>query len=72
MVIRFKSGDDEVRYTAEELRNMSREELKQIKRELQSNIEIVSSKRADYLNYNNDGKNSKEYFNKMAKYKKVI
>ena len=72
MIIKYKYDGKDISYTEEELKSFSKTKLKQINRELQSNIELVSSRRADYLNHNKDGKNSKEYFIKIANYKKVI
>lgn len=72
MTVKYKNDNKDISYTEEELKSFSKSKLKQINRELQSNIELVSSRRADYLNNNNDGKNSKEYFSKMANYKRVI
>ena len=72
MTVKYKNDNKDISYTEEELKSFSKSKLKQINRELQSNIELVSSRRADYINTNNDGKNSKEYFSKMANYKRVI
>ena len=72
MTVKYKNDNKDISYTEEELKSFSKSKLKQINRELQSNIELISARRADYLNHNKDGKNSKEYFRKMANYKKVI
>lgn len=72
MTVKYKNDNKNISYTEEELRSFTKAKLKQINREMQSNIEIVSSRRADYLNNNKEGKNSREYFNKMANYKKII
>lgn len=72
MNIKYRNDKNDVSYTEEDLKSFSRVELKQIKREIQSNIEMVSARRADYVNNNSDGRNSKEYFKKMNNYKYVI
>ena len=71
MNIKFKRGKDYVIYTEEELSNLSKEQIKVLKGELQSNIEMISAKRAKYNAENDDGYGSKEYFAKIAQYKGV-
>lgn len=59
MIVKYKNDGKDISYTEEELKSFSKTKLKQINRELQSNIELVSSRRADYLNNNKDGKTLK-------------
>lgn len=72
MNVKIRTKDGEVIYTPKELQNMNKGELKQLKRELQSNIEEVASKRADYNLNNQEKYNSKKYCEKINSYKKVI
>ena len=72
MNVKFKTKDGEVIYTPKELQIMSKGELKQIKRELQNNIDEVGLKRADYNLKNQEKYGSKKYLEKINSYKKVI
>lgn len=72
MTIKFKKNGNLVSYTEAELVLMTREELKNLKRELQANIEEVSAKRATYNATNKEEFNSKEYHSKIAGYKTVV
>ena len=72
MNVKFKINNKLVTYTEDELKLMSREELKGIKRELQANIEEVSAKRATYNATNKESQGSKEYYAKIASYKTVV
>lgn len=71
MNIRFKRGNEYVTYTDDDLSKLSKEQIKVLKGELQSNIEMVSARRAKYNAENDDGYGSKEYFSKIAQYKSV-
>lgn len=72
MTIKFKRDGKSVVYTEEKLYELSRENLKEIKSEIQSNIEQVSSKKEHYKLNNDDEYNSKEYLSKMAQYKSIV
>lgn len=71
MIIKFKRDGKFVIYTEKELHELSRESLKKIKSEIQSNIEQVSSKKEQYKLNNDEKFNSKEYFSKIAQYKSI-
>lgn len=71
-MIKLRIGRSEIIYSDEDLMNMSRVQLKQLKQDLQCNIEEVSAKKAKYQAENNEEYNSKEYFKQIAKYKTVI
>ena len=51
---------------------MTRNQLKQLKQDLQCNMEEVSAKKARYQAENNEEYNSKEYFKQIAKYKTIM
>ena len=71
-MIKLKIGKEEIIYSDDDLASMTRKELKQLKQDLQCNIEDVSSKRSRYQATNNDAYNSKEYYTRLAKYKCAI
>jgi hypothetical protein len=72
MDVKLKINNETFVYTEEEILNMDRDELRALKREVQSNIEEISAKRATYIACNKDGYNSKEYYQKLAMYKSLI
>ena len=69
MTIKFKRDGKYAIYTEDELRELSREQLKTIKGEIQSNIEQVSITKEKYIL--NDKEKSKEYYSKLAQYKSI-
>lgn len=71
-MIKLRIGRSEIIYSNEDLMNMNRVQLKQLKQDLQCNIEEVSAKKAKYQAENDEEYNSKEYFKQIAKYKTVI
>ena len=71
-LIKLRIGKEEIVYSDEDLSVMTKEQLKQLKQDLQCNMEDVSAKRARYQAENTEEYNSKEYFKQMAKYKCVI
>ena len=71
-LIKLRIGREEIVYSDDDLSTMSREQLKQLKQDLQCNMEEVSAKKARYQAENNEEYNSKEYFKQIAKYKTVI
>lgn len=71
MTIKFKRNGKDVIYAEEELLTFSREKIKTIKGEIQSNIEWISAKKESYNADNDDGYGSKEYFSKIAQYKSI-
>ena len=60
-MIKLRIGRSEIIYSDEDLMNMSRVQLKQLKQDLQCNIEEVSAKKAKYQAENSEEYNSKEY-----------
>jgi hypothetical protein len=71
-LIKLRIGKEEIVYSDDDLSTMSKVQLKQLKQDLQCNIEEVSVKKAKYQAENNEEYNSKEYFKQIAKYKTVI
>ena len=71
-MIKLRIGKEEIIYSDEDLSAMSKNQLKQLKQDLQCNMEEVSAKRARYQAENNEKYNSKEYFKQIAKYKTVM
>ena len=71
-MVKVRIGKDEIVYNDEDLQNMSRLQLKQLKQDLQCNMEEVSAKKTMYQANNEEDYNSKEYFKQIAKYKMVI
>ena len=71
MTIKFKRDGKYVTYSEDELHTLSRERLKTIKGEIQSNIEQISTKKEQYKLNNDEEYNSKEYLSKMAQYKSI-
>jgi len=59
-------------YSDEDLASMTKGQLKQLKQDLQCNMEEVSAKKAKYNAENTEAMNSKEYFKRIAKYKTVM
>jgi hypothetical protein len=71
-LIKLRIGKEEIVYSDDDLSTMSKVQLKQLKQDLQCNIEEVSAKKTKYQAENNEEYNSKEYFKQIAKYKGVI
>ena len=71
-MIKLRIGKEEIVYSDDDLSSMSREQLKQLKQDLQCNMEDVSAKKTRYQAENNEDYNSKEYFKQIAKYKTVM
>lgn len=71
-MIKLRIGREEIVYSDDDLSTMTRNQLKQLKQDLQCNMEEVSAKKARYQAENNEEYNSKEYFKQIAKYKTVI
>lgn len=71
-MIKLRIGKEEIVYSDDDLSTMSKVQLKQLKQDLQCNIEEVSAKKTKYQAENNEEYNSKEYFKQIAKYKTVI
>lgn len=71
-MVKIRIGGDEIIYSDNDLMMMNKVQLKQLKQDLQCNIEDVSAKKARYQAENNEEYNSKEYFKQIAKYKAVI
>ena len=71
-MIKLRIGREEIVYSDDDLSVMTRDQLKQLKQDLQCNMEEVSAKRARYQAENNEAYNSKEYFKRIAKYKTVM
>ena len=71
-LIKLRIGKEEVVYSDDDLSVMTRDQLKQLKQDLQCNMEEVSAKKARYQAENNEEYNSKEYFKQIAKYKTVM
>ena len=72
MNIKLKMNGKYVVYKEEQIKSMSREELKLLKQEISSNMESVSSAQAYYKANNEEPMNSKNYYQQIAKYKKVF
>jgi hypothetical protein len=70
MIIKFKRNGKTVYYTDEELHRLSRENLKHLKGEIQSNIMQISARKEQYI-LNNEENCSKEYWAKIAQYKSI-
>lgn len=71
-MIKLRIGREEIVYSDDDLSTMTRNQLKQLKQDLQCNMEEVSAKKARYQAENNEEYNSKEYFKQIAKYKTVL
>ena len=71
-MVKVRIGREEIVYSDEDLSEMTREQLKQLKQDLQCNIEEVSAKRARYQAENDEEYNSKNYFKQIAKYKTAM
>ena len=71
-LIKLRIGREEIVYSDDDLSTMTRSQLKQLKQDLQCNMEEVSAKKARYQAENNEEYNSKEYFKQIAKYKTVM
>lgn len=71
-LIKLRIDREEIVYSDDDLSTMTRNQLKQLKQDLQCNMEEVSAKKARYQAENNEEYNSKEYFKQIAKYKTVI
>lgn len=71
-MIKLRIGKEEIVYSDEDLSMMTKEQLKQLKQDLQCNMEEVSVKRSRYKAENNEEYNSKNYYKQIAKYKTVM
>ena len=71
-MVKLRIGKEEILYTDKDLQEMSIGQLKQLKRDLNDNIENVSAKKARYIAENNEPRGSKEFFNVISKYKTVV
>lgn len=71
-LIKLRIGKEEIVYSDDDLSVMTRDQLKQLKQDLQCNMEEVSAKKARYQAENKEEYNSKEYFKQIAKYKTVM
>lgn len=71
-LIKLRIGREEIVYSDDDLSTMTRNQLKQLKQDLQCNMEEVSAKKARYQAENNEEYNSKEYFKQIAKYKTIM
>jgi hypothetical protein len=71
-MVKLRIGKEEIVYNDKDLQEMSIAQLKQLKRDLNDNIENVSVKKSRYIAENNEPKGSKEYFKVISKYKTVI
>ena len=71
-LVKLRIGRKEIVYSDDDLSTMTRNQLKQLKQDLQCNMEEVSAKKAKYQAENNEEYNSKEYFKQIAKYKTVM
>lgn len=71
-LIKLRIGREEIVYSDDDLSTMTRNQLKQLKQDLQCNMEEVSAKKARYQAENNEEYNSKEYFKRIAKYKTIM
>ena len=71
-MIKLRIGREEIVYSDDDLSTMTRNQLKQLKQDLQCNMEEVSAKKARYQAENNEEYNSKEYFKQIAKYKTIM
>ena len=67
-----RNGKEWVNYSTQDLNNMSRDELRLLKQEIQKNIEDVSWKKSNYNATNTEELNSKEYHKHISNYKKVF
>lgn len=70
MTIKFKRNGKFVTYKENVLRSLSREKLKSIKGEIQSNIEYVSAKRTEF-EANADDENTKDYYMTISNFKQI-
>lgn len=71
-MIKVRIGKEELIYSDEDLMLMNLAQLKQLKQDLQCNLEDVSAKKAKYQAENDEEYNSKEYFKHIAKFKGVM
>ena len=71
-LIKLRIGKEEIVYSDDDLSVMTRDQLKQLKQDLQCNMEEVSAKKARYQAENKEEYNSKEYLKQIAKYKTVM
>ena len=69
MYIKVKYGKEVVTYTDKELSELSKQQLKQLKADLQNNIEEISAKKSKYINENTEERNSSAYWRKINSYK---
>ena len=73
MNITFNKGKpyEEV-FTTEEIKSMTKEQLKSLKQRCMESIAEISNKRSHYKNENTEETNSKEFWTKMNNYKAAI
>ena len=71
-LVKLRIGRKEIVYSDDDLSAMTRSQLKQLKQDLQCNMEEVSAMKAKYQAENDEEYNSKEYFKRIAKYKTVM
>ena len=71
-LVKLRIGRKEIVYSDDDLSTMTRSQLKQLKQDLQCNMEEVSAMKAKYQAENDEEYNSKEYFKRIAKYKTVM
>ena len=71
-LIKLRIGKEEIVYSDDDLSIMAKDQLKQLKQDLQCNMEEVSAKRARYEAENIENRKSKEYLTQIAKYKTVM
>lgn len=69
-IIINKNKPTEKRYTTEELKAMSKAELKDLKTALQLEVEAIGYRKTEYINNNTEELNSKVYWQKISNYKK--
>lgn len=70
--VKVRYGKEVVEYSDAELSRMTTQQLKQLKSDLQANIEMISAKRMMYRNTNTEEKNSPVYWEAMARYKGAL
>ena len=71
-MVKVRIDGKDFEYSDEDLSNMSIEQLKQLKRDLQVNVQQVSVKKAKYNAENEEEWNSKEYLKQINKFKGII
>ena len=71
-MVKVRIDGKDFEYSDEDLSKMNTEQLKQLKRDLQDNVQQVSMRKARYNAENEEEWNSKEYFKQINKYKGVL